>query len=55
MAPFRAEVPRAVKAPTDMIERPRPGQDWFYLLLLFTRRHRIRQRQVGHLTAYIHP
>jgi hypothetical protein len=31
MAPFRAEVLRAVKAPTDLIEQPRPAQDWFYL------------------------
>ncbi len=31
MTPFRAEVLRAVEAPTDLIEGPRPGQDWFYL------------------------
>lgn len=31
MAPFRAEVLRAVEAPTDMIEQQRPGHDWFYL------------------------
>lgn len=31
MAPFRAEVLRAVQAPSDRVERPRSGQDWFYL------------------------
>jgi hypothetical protein len=31
MAPFRADVMRAVQAPTQRMERPRPGQDWFYL------------------------
>ena len=31
MAPFHAEVLRAVEAPTDLIEQPRSGQDWFYL------------------------
>jgi hypothetical protein len=31
MAPFRAEVLRAVEGPTERIVRPRPGQDWFYL------------------------
>jgi hypothetical protein len=31
MAPFRAEVLQAVEAPTDLIEQPRLGQDWFYL------------------------
>jgi hypothetical protein len=31
MARFRAEVLQAVEAPTDLIERPRPAQDWFYL------------------------
>jgi hypothetical protein len=31
MVPFRLEVFRAVEAPTDLIEQPRPGQDWFYL------------------------
>jgi hypothetical protein len=31
MAPFRAEVMRAIEAPTQRIEQPRPGQDWFYL------------------------
>ncbi len=31
MAPFRAEVLRAIAEPTELIEQPRPGQDWFYL------------------------
>jgi len=31
MTPFRAEVLLAIEAPTDLIEQPRPGQDWFYL------------------------
>jgi hypothetical protein len=31
MAPFRAEVLQAVRAPTDRAEQPRSGQDWFYL------------------------
>jgi hypothetical protein len=31
MTPFRAEVLRAIEAPTDLIEQPRPGQDWFHL------------------------
>ena len=31
MGPFRADVIRAVEAPTHLIEQPRPGQDWFYL------------------------
>jgi hypothetical protein len=31
MAPFRAEVLRAVEAPTDHVAQPRLGQDWFYL------------------------
>jgi hypothetical protein len=31
MTPFRTDVLRAVEAPTDLIEQPRPGQDWFYL------------------------
>jgi len=31
MTPFRVEVLQAVEAPTDLIEQPRPGQDWFYL------------------------
>jgi hypothetical protein len=31
MAPFRADVMRAIGAPTHLIEQPRPGQDWFYL------------------------
>ena len=28
MTPFRAEVLRAVEAPTDLIEQPRLGKDW---------------------------
>lgn len=31
MTPFRTDVLRAVEAPADLIEQPRPGQDWFYL------------------------
>jgi hypothetical protein len=31
MAPHRADVLRAVQAPTDRVVQPRPGQDWFYL------------------------
>jgi hypothetical protein len=31
MAPFRGEVLQAVEAPTDLIEKPRSDQDWFYL------------------------
>jgi hypothetical protein len=31
MASFRADVLRAVEEPTDRIEQPRVGQDWFYL------------------------
>jgi hypothetical protein len=30
MAPFRADVIRAIEAPTHQIEKPHPGQDWFY-------------------------
>lgn len=32
MAPYRAEVLRAVREPTERIAQRRPGQDWFYLL-----------------------
>jgi transcriptional regulator with XRE-family HTH domain len=31
MFPYLDDVLRAIKAPTKHIERPRPGQDWFYL------------------------
>jgi hypothetical protein len=31
MAPFRADVMRAIEEPTHRIEQPRPDQDWFYL------------------------
>lgn len=31
IAPFRAEVLRAVSHPTEIICEPRPGQDWYYL------------------------
>jgi len=31
MAPYQADVPRAVRAPTEHMVQPRPGQDWFYL------------------------
>ncbi len=31
MAPFRADVMRAIETPTHRIEQARAGQDWFYL------------------------
>jgi hypothetical protein len=31
MAPYRADVLRAVETPTERIALPRPGQDWFNL------------------------
>jgi hypothetical protein len=31
MAPFRADVLRAVREPTERIVQPRPSQEWFYL------------------------
>ncbi len=31
MAPFRADLMRAIEEPTHRIEQPRPDQDWFYL------------------------
>jgi hypothetical protein len=31
MASFRADVIRAIEAPTHRIEQPRPGRKWFYL------------------------
>lgn len=31
MAPYMADVVRAIEAPTDRIASLRPGQDWFYL------------------------
>ena len=31
MAPYMADVLRAIESPTDRIAQARPGQDWFYL------------------------
>ncbi|MGH2864540.1 MAG: hypothetical protein ACRDJX_04745 [Solirubrobacteraceae bacterium] len=31
MAPYRADVLRAIQAPTERLSEARPGQDWFYL------------------------
>ncbi len=31
MAPYQADMLRAVRAPTEHMVQPRPGQDWFYL------------------------
>ncbi len=31
MTPYKADVLRALRTPTERIERARPGQDWFYL------------------------